>query len=316
MIKVDLITGFLGSGKTTFLKEYARYLLRQGLKIGILENDYGAVNADMLLLRELESDRCRLEMVAGACDADCHKRRFKTKLIALGMSGCDRVLIEPSGVFDVDEFFDSLYEAPLDRWYEIGSVIAVADACLEEDLSDGAEYLLASQLADAGVVVLSKTRQAAPEDIEASVARMEAALRGIQCGKQLRERLLVKDWSRLTDDDFARVMHSGRDSQSFVKRGTTDGSGFRALCFMNQPYSAAQLRQKAQAVFADPRCGRVFRVKGFVREDGGWVEYNATRTVEQVKPIAVGQEIVIVIGERLNEEAIQSVFNGKQIQSC
>lgn len=74
MIKADLITGFLGAGKTTFLKLYAAYLLRQGYRVGILENDYGAVNADMLMLSELEGDNCILEMVAGACDADCHRQ--------------------------------------------------------------------------------------------------------------------------------------------------------------------------------------------------------------------------------------------------
>ena len=41
MVKVDLITGFLGSGKTTFIKKYARYLMDQGYNIGILENDFG-----------------------------------------------------------------------------------------------------------------------------------------------------------------------------------------------------------------------------------------------------------------------------------
>ena len=44
MVKIDLITGFLGSGKTTFIKKYATYLMRKGLNIGILENDHGAVN--------------------------------------------------------------------------------------------------------------------------------------------------------------------------------------------------------------------------------------------------------------------------------
>ena len=37
MIKIDLVTGFLGSGKTTFIKEYARYLIDQGNKVGIIE---------------------------------------------------------------------------------------------------------------------------------------------------------------------------------------------------------------------------------------------------------------------------------------
>ena len=110
MVKVDLITGFLGSGKTTFIKKYARYLMEQGQNIGILENDFGAINVDMMLLRELEGENCELEMVAGGCDKDCYRRRFKTKLIAMGMCGYDRVLIEPSGIFDVDDFFDALYE--------------------------------------------------------------------------------------------------------------------------------------------------------------------------------------------------------------
>ena len=44
MVKIDLITGFLGSGKTTFIKKYAKYLIDSGKKHWNLENDYGAVN--------------------------------------------------------------------------------------------------------------------------------------------------------------------------------------------------------------------------------------------------------------------------------
>ena len=68
MVTIDLITGFLGSGKTTFIKRYAKYLMDQGMNIGILENDFGAVNVDMLLLQELMGDKCELEMIAGGCD--------------------------------------------------------------------------------------------------------------------------------------------------------------------------------------------------------------------------------------------------------
>ena len=150
MVKIDLITGFLGSGKTTFIKKYATYLMRKGLNIGILENDHGAVNVDMMLLQELRGDQCELEMISGGCDAETHRRRFRTKLISMGMCGYDRVLVEPSGIYDIDEFFDVLRDEPLDHWYEIGNVIAVVNAGLEETLSDQAEFLLASEVADAG----------------------------------------------------------------------------------------------------------------------------------------------------------------------
>ena len=57
MLKIDLITGFLGAGKTTFLKKYAKYFMEKGQNIGILENDFGAVNVDMMLLQDLMGEQ-------------------------------------------------------------------------------------------------------------------------------------------------------------------------------------------------------------------------------------------------------------------
>ena len=308
MIKVDLITGFLGSGKTTFLKRYAGYLLDSGQKIGILENDHGAVNVDMLLLHELEEAGCGLDMVAGACDADCHKRRFKTKLIALGMSGYDRVLIEPSGVFDIDEFFDVLYEEPLDRWYEIGSVIAVIDAKPEENLSPAATYLLASQAANAGAVVLSKTQLCTASDVESTVEHIDAALNSIGCRRSIKDAVIAKDWDSLDSEDFEKIKNSGWVSESFTKRGTTDDIGFSSHYILNRAYTAQQLKEKTRAVFEDSACGKVFRVKGFTRDGDGWLELNATADNFSLRHTPCGQDIIIVIGEALAADEIDRVF--------
>ena len=53
MSRLYLITGFLGAGKTEFIKKYARFLMEKGEHICILENDFGAVNVDMVLLHDL-----------------------------------------------------------------------------------------------------------------------------------------------------------------------------------------------------------------------------------------------------------------------
>ena len=68
MVQVDLITGFLGAGKTTFLRRYVRYLVEQGHNVCILENDFGAVNVDAMLVQDLLGDRCDLETISGGCD--------------------------------------------------------------------------------------------------------------------------------------------------------------------------------------------------------------------------------------------------------
>ena len=113
MVQVDLITGFLGAGKTTFLRRYAAWWAGQGVKVCVLENDFGAVNVDAMLLQDLEARGVELETISGGCDCDTHQRRMRTKLISMAMRGFERVIVEPSGIFDVDEFFDVLRDEPV-----------------------------------------------------------------------------------------------------------------------------------------------------------------------------------------------------------
>ena len=204
MIKIDLITGFLGSGKTTFLKQYAKYLMAQGKNIGILENDFGAVNVDMLLLQELRGDQFRAEPSAVCLFVASAGNHLQLALISMGMSGYDRILVEPSGIYDVDEFFDTLYDEPLNRWYEAGSVITILDAGLDEKLSEEEEYLLASEAANAGKIVLSKVQNVSEKKKEETIAHLNRALEQAGCRRQFSDaEILQKNWDDLTEDDFA-----------------------------------------------------------------------------------------------------------------
>ena len=310
MVKIDLITGFLGSGKTTFIKKYARYLLDQGLNIGILENDFGAVNVDMMLLKDLEGDHCELEMVSGGCDADCHRRRFKTKLIAMGMCGYDRVIVEPSGIFDMDEFFDILREEPLDQWYEIGSVIAVVDAGLDCGQSEAADYLLASEAAGAGCIVLSKVKNVSAEQTEAVKAHLEQAMKKVGCRRSLFGHIIASDWEQFTEEDYQRLMNCGYEPASYRK--TDAAAAFDSLFFMNLELTAEELKERTARLFEEPGCGHILRVKGFVKaEDGRWLELNATRREQTLAVSPDGQEVLIGIGEQLSKETIGRIMKGK-----
>ncbi len=311
MIKADLVTGFLGAGKTTFLKKYAEYFLSRNVRTGLLINDHGAVNVDVMLLAELEKMGCILESVAGACDRDCHMRRFKTKLIALAMCGCQRVIIEPSGLFDTDEFFDSLREDPLDRMYEPGSVLTVADAALSlgDDLSELSEYMLGSQCAHAGRIILSKTQLYPAQTAENTVSLIRCALSSIGAGNEIDDIIVSKSWDSFTDDDMKDFAECGCRKNSFVKK-FRDTRGFSSLYFMNTGISPDEAEKTAEQLLENMDAGRIFRVKGFARQDNKWFELNAAKGAVSLTPADNGQEIIIVIGEDLNKEKIQSFFGG------
>lgn len=311
MVTIDLITGFLGSGKTTFIKDYAKYLINKGMNIGILENDYGAVNVDMMLLQELEGEKCELEMIAGGCDKETHKRRFRTKLIAMGMCGYDRVLVEPSGIYDVDEFFDVLREEPLDKWYRIGSVITVVNAKLEKNLSDEAEYLLASEVAHAGKIVLSRSENATQEEIAQTIEHLNCALKKIQCKRVLKDEIIRKDKKELSDKELEEILNAGYQSETFEKMDVSQENFFESLYFMDMKQNAETLKTQAKKILEDSSCGNVFRIKGFTKkEDGTWFELNATQDEISVTSISQGQDVQIVIGENLNEEKIRKYLEG------
>ena len=277
MVKIDLITGFLGSGKTTFIKKYAQYLMSQGFHIGILENDYGAVNVDMMLLQDLMGEQCELEMISGGCDKETHIRRFRTKLISMGMCGYDRVIVEPSGIFDVDEFFDVLH------------------------------YLLASEAANAGKILLSHADEADGVQIEQTIAHLNRAIAQIGCKRRFDTEIVKKGTIQLTDSDLESFSRCGYVYENYQKMDLSEQNGFQSLYFMNSTMSEETLKAAVKKLFEDENCGNIFRIKGFLKADNDkWLELNATHSKITLQPIAEGQDVLIVIGERLNKEAVES----------
>lgn len=345
MIKIDLITGFLGAGKTTFIRKYAKYLMDSGKNIGILENDFGAVNVDMMMLQDLMGDQCELEMISGGCDSETHRRRFKTKLISMGMCGYDRILVEPSGIFDVDEFFDILHEEPLDRWYEPGSVITIVDANLEQEMSEEENYILASEAASAGKIVFSKTGKnlktekeaqmggkesiaKAEESISKVLAHINIALKQIKCERVIEEKdCLCKNWDTLTEADFQDLMSAGYTPENYQKLDFEQDSVFESLYFLNKKISVENMKKAAEELFQNPDCGHLFRIKGFLNtaeeamtetadetkqksgkkmeKAGCWEEFNATRKNISIQPVKEGQEVLIMIGAGLKQKKIE-----------
>ncbi len=309
MVKIDLITGFLGAGKTTFIRKYAEYLMDKGLSIGILENDYGAVNVDMMLLQDMSGDNCELEMVAGGCDYDCHRRRFKTKLISMGMCGYDRVIVEPSGIYDVDEFFDVLNEEPLDNWYEIGNVITIVDSKLDNDMSVHSDYMLACQLADAGSVILSRTKEADKSDIDNTIVHLNNALKNVRCSRVLDKEIICKDWDTFTEKDYEKILNSGYVMENYTKLFSQDDEGFQSVYYMNKKFTKDELQKIIKEVMDDKKCGNIFRVKGFMKiSDNSWIQLNATHNEIRIEPIDKGQEVIIIIGEELDKQRLDKHF--------
>ena len=307
MVKIDLITGFLGSGKTTFIREYAKYLMSKGEKICIIENDYGAVNIDMVLLQDLLGDNCNLEMIVGGDGKEAHRRRFRTKLISMGMSGYDRVIIEPSGIYDADEFFDVLYDEPLDRWYEIGSVISIVDAESVLLLEGTSKYLFMSEIAWAGKLLISKVDE--NTDVDQIHAFINATMEEYGCSArfQLKD-IYAKSFDSLSPDEFDSIENAGYRRSSYAKM-QIDDSQYQPLFYFDVEMDELLLKETARKLLADDRAGKVIRIKGFVKtSDSTQVEINATEKEIKIEPVTSSRNAIIIIGEHLDKDYINEIW--------
>ena len=296
MIKIDLITGFLGSGKTTFILKYAKYLMEKGEKVCILENDYGAINVDMMLVSSIG---CDCEMVAGGCDYDCHLRRFKTKLISMAMSGYTRIIVEPSGVYDTDEFFDVLYEEPLINYYEVGNVFVLYDINTK-NLSEESEYIFVSEAAVASKLIITKRDN---KSLILDTNYINGLMKKYMCDRVFMDRDIVYNDSLNIDD----IINAGYASYDHIKLRVIEDNNYDSLYIMNKKLNKDFIIDLMNKLFNSKDYGNILRIKGFIYENDKWYKVNITRNDIEIDEIDNGQDVIIVIGENLDKNKINAL---------
>jgi G3E family GTPase len=121
--------------------------------------------------------------------------------------------------------------------------------------------------------------------------------------------IIMKDWSELTDDDMERIANGGYEPDSHEKLWFDQDKAYTSLYFMNMKLPDNAMEDAVSRLMSDSKCGRIFRVKGFMQNaEGKWLELNATHKNITVKPIERGQAVFIVIGEGLDKEHIDGYF--------
>lgn len=107
-------------------------------------------------------------------------------------------------------------------------------------------------------------------------------------------------------EDFAAIDRCGCRQASCEKLHFDEHRAFGSAYFLELGLSCQQLEQNIPARFTD----HVLRAKGFVQDENGWVELNATADGLTANAIPKGQKVLIVIGEGLEKERIEERLKG------
>jgi len=198
MVKVNIISGFLGAGKTTLIKKLLSALA--GEKVVLLENEYGDVSVDGSFMKDAGITVTELSNGCICCSLVGDLQKAIDELI--GTYQPDRLLIEPSGVGKLSEIAAAIEEAKERHDLEISGCATVVDAkkCKMHMKNFGEFYL--DQIKTADTVIFSRTQLMDADKVEAARALVEENHAGV--------RIITTPWDDLSAEGMLQVIEQGK----------------------------------------------------------------------------------------------------------
>ena len=171
MTKIDIISGFLGAGKTTLIKKLLSEAF-PGEKLVLIENEFGEISIDGGFLKE--SGVQISEMSSGCICCSLVGDFNKALKDVAAQFHPDRILIEPSGVGKLSDVIVAVENTVSDvPELKLGSSVTVVDATKVKVYMKNFGEFYNNQVESAGTIVLSRTQKLSQEKLEAAVAMLQ-----------------------------------------------------------------------------------------------------------------------------------------------
>ena len=160
MIKVDVISGFLGAGKTTLIKKLFEGSLKNE-KVALIENEFGEIGIDSGFLQD---SGIEIKEINSGCICCSLVGNFETSLKELiEKYNLDRIIIEPSGVGKLSEVVSAIKNVDADIKLNVLCTVVDGGKCKMYFKNFGEFYL--DQIIEANTIVISKTEKLSEEKI-------------------------------------------------------------------------------------------------------------------------------------------------------
>ena len=198
MTKIDIISGFLGAGKTTLIKRLLADALK-GEQVVLIENEFGEIGIDGGFLKD--AGIVVNEMNAGCICCSLVGDFGKALHDVVDQYHPDRILIEPSGVGKLSDVIAAVQNAHLE--VQLNSFVTVVDALKAKMYLKNFGEFFENQVAHAGAILLSRTAECPEKRLDETVAMLR--------GLNEHARIVTTPWKDLTGEQLLSTMEGSRD---------------------------------------------------------------------------------------------------------
>ena len=200
MTKIDIISGFLGAGKTTLIKKLIEQAFK-GEKLVLIENEFGEIGIDGGFLKDAG---VQITEMNSGCICCSLVGDFGTALKQVITDYTpDRIIIEPSGVGKLSDVIKAVKDVSGDLDVELDSYTTVADVSKVKIYMKNFGEFYDDQISHASCIILSRTGSADEKKIAAAVALIQE--------KNPTATIVTTDWNELTGAQIVSVMDGKRD---------------------------------------------------------------------------------------------------------
>ena len=203
MTKIDIVSGFLGAGKTTLIKKLLKEALA-GSKVVLIENEFGEIGVDGGFLKEAEIE---IKEMNSGCICCSLVGDFGTSLQeVLTTYEPERVLIEPSGVGKLSDVMKAVQDVKTDVEVQLNSAVAVVDASkCKMYIKNFGEFFI-NQIEHAGTIILSRTDKLSEEKVA-------------KCVEMIREHnakasIITTPWDQLEGKGILDTIEGAKDLEA------------------------------------------------------------------------------------------------------
>ena len=200
MTKIDIISGFLGAGKTTFIKKMIEEAF-VGEKLVLIENEFGEVGIDGGFLKDSGIEITEMNSGCICCSLVGDFGKNLNEVITKFHP--DRILIEPSGVGKLSDVMKSVIDVEKEQDVKLNALVTVVNAKKASKQMKAFGEFFNNQIEFATTIVLSRTQNTTPEQLELCVKQMQEL--------NSKAAIITTPWDAIKGEQILKVME-GQDS--------------------------------------------------------------------------------------------------------
>ena len=200
MTKIDIISGFLGAGKTTFIKKMIDEAFK-GEQIVLIENEFGEVGIDGGFLKDAGIQITEMNSGCICCSLVGDFGKNLNEVITKYHP--DRILIEPSGVGKLSDVMKSVIDIEKEQPVKLNALVTVVNALKASKQMKAFGEFFNNQIEYATTVILSRSQNATPEQLEFCVKQIQAL--------NPKASVITTDWDAIKGEQILKTME-GQDN--------------------------------------------------------------------------------------------------------